>query len=83
VSKWASLAIKANGDIVIKPGAEGAMLLGGEDADKGVMGSDLPCTFDRISGKVSGPSPVTTMGGSLCTSVQGQAQFLNRILVKS
>jgi hypothetical protein len=83
VSKWASLAIKANGDIVIKPGAEGAMLFGGEDANMGVMGSDLPCILDRKTGKVTGPSPVTTMGGSLCTQVKGQAQFLNRMLVKS
>jgi hypothetical protein len=82
VSNWASLAIRANGDIVIKPGAKGAMLLGDELADKGVLVSDLPCKLDRTSGKVSGPSPVTTMGGNLVTGSPQQGKWADRLLVK-
>jgi hypothetical protein len=82
VSKWASLAIKANGDIVIKPGAEGAMLLGGEDASRGIFVSDQPCKLDRTSGKVSGIGPISTMGGQMITGTPGQGAWGDRILVK-
>ena len=83
INSWACFAIKPNGDVVIKPSDKGAILLGGEDADKGVFVSDQPCVLDRDSGKVSGPGPISTMGGQMITSVQGQGSWGFRLLAKS
>lgn len=82
ISKWAAFAIKQNGDIVIKPSENGAILLGGEDASHGIFVSDTPCTLDRTSGKVTGVGPISTAGGQLVTGVPGQGQWGSRILVK-
>ena len=80
---WACIAVKSNGDIVVKPGATGAILLGGEDADKGLMIANTPCQLDRASGKVSGAPMISTMGGAVCTQVPGQGGYADRLLVKS
>lgn len=81
-TKWAALAFKPNGDVVIKPSETGAILLGGEDASHGVFVSDTPCVLDRASGKVTGVGPISTMGGALITGVPGQGQWGSRLLVK-
>lgn len=82
VNEWACFAVKANGDIVVRPGANGLFLIGGEDADKGIFVSDVPCTADRASGKVSGVGPISTMGGQMITGVSGQGKWADRILTK-
>lgn len=82
IDEWACFAVKANGDIIVRPGAKGLLLLGGEDADKGIFVSDVPCTADRASGKVTGVGPISTMGGQMVTGVQGQGKWADRILVK-
>jgi len=82
-SQWAAIALRANGDVVIRPGASGAMLLGDEKADKGVFVSDIPCTLNRETGKVTGIGPISTMGGQMVTGVKGQGMWADRILVKS
>lgn len=79
---WACFAIRANGDIVIKPSSKGLFLLGGEDADKGLFISDQKCIADRTSGKVTGAPVTSTMGGSLVTGTPGQGKWADRILVK-
>jgi len=59
---YAAIVIKANGDIVFRPSATGYVLLGGDDADKGILCSDLP--IKAANGIVSDPTPITTtMGG--------------------
>jgi hypothetical protein len=82
INKWAALAFKSNGDVVIKPSETGAILLGGEDADKGIFVSDTPCVLDRTSGKVSGVGPISTMGGQMITGVPGQGSWASRLLAK-
>lgn len=89
---YAALVIKANGDIVFRPSKTGYIKLGGDDADKGLVCSDLPVT--PRGGVVTGGPLITTMGGQLAGSVAGapndnspalsagQAKFAAKILVK-
>jgi hypothetical protein len=89
--KWASITIKTNGDVVFRPSKEGYIKLGGDDADKGVVCSDVPVT--ATGGNVAGPPLVTTMGGFFAGSsvvgsdnkgalATGQAKFANKVLIK-
>jgi hypothetical protein len=88
---FAVIAIKANGDIIFKPAKHGYIKLGGDDANKGLVCSDVP--VQASGGNISGPPLVTTMGGMFAGSnvqgddnspalSQGQAKFANKILVK-
>jgi len=69
-SKWASITIKANGDVVIVPAEKGILKLGGDDADLAPL-----CT--RVNnkgaeGQVTAAPIVDTMAGT-----QGGADGLN------
>lgn len=89
---WAILAIKANGDIVFKPAAKGYIKLGGDDADKGVVCSDIPVV--AADGGISGPPLTTTMGGQFAGAkpagagdngpalAASQAKYSNKVLIK-
>jgi hypothetical protein len=89
---FAVLVIKANGDIVLRPAKKGYIKLGGDDADKGLVCSDLPAT--GVDGIVTGAPLTTTMGGLFAGSklegsdkngpalAPGQAKFASKILVK-
>lgn len=89
---WAVVAIKTNGDIVFRPAKKGYIKLGGDDADKGLVCSDIPVV--ATGGGVSGAPLSTTMGGFFAgakpagTSDNGpalavsQGKFANKILVK-
>ena len=90
-TKWASVTIKTNGDIVFTPSSLGYIKLGGDDADKGIVCSDTP--VNAVDGNISGPSLVTTMGGFFAGSAAGngdnspvlaagQAKFANKVLIK-
>lgn len=88
----AVIAIKANGDIVFRPAAHGYIKLGGDNADKALMCSDLPATVK--DGVVTGSPIVDTMGGQQCGSkagppndnvtalASGQGKFAAKILVR-
>lgn len=89
--KCASITIRANGDIIFKPSALGYIKLGGDDADKGIVCSDIPVTM--ANGGVSGPPLTTTMGGLFAGSkpaghdngpalAPSQAKFANKVLVR-
>ncbi len=89
--EFAVVAIKANGDIVFRPAKKGYIKLGGDDANLGLVCSDLPVT--AVDGIISGPPLTTTMGGfffffkpqgegNTTALTSGQAKFSNRILVK-
>jgi hypothetical protein len=93
-SKWASIVIKSNGDIVFRPSATGYIKLGGDDADKGVVCSDSPVS--AVDGNISGAPLITTMGGAFAGATvtggpgegngpslaNGQAKFANKVLIK-
>jgi hypothetical protein len=87
VSGYASITIKANGDIVMKPSAKGYVKLGGDDADKGLLCTDQPVVAQE--GLVQGPPLITTMGGQIGGStgdgtalVTGQGRYAAKVLVK-
>jgi hypothetical protein len=87
----AAIVIRSNGDIVFKPSKSGYVKLGGDDADKGIVCSDMPVVANN--GGVSGAPLMTTMGGAFAGAVAGtsdnsgalapgQAKFANKVLAK-
>lgn len=91
-TKWASIVIKSNGDIVFKPSSLGYIKLGGDDAQLGVVCSDVPVS--PSDGTVEGPPMITTMGGQFAGSSKtgtgenrqvlatGQAKYASKVLIK-
>lgn len=92
-TRFASITIKRNGDIVFTPSEKGYVRLGGPDADKGVVCTDQPVTTE--DGTVVGGQLVTTMGGSFAGSVKkgtannasaqlgkNQGKYASKVLVK-
>jgi hypothetical protein len=91
-TKWASIVIKSNGDIVFKPSALGYIKLGGDDANLGVICSDTAVI--PSNGTVEGPPMITTMGGQFAGSsatgigenrqvlATGQAKYASKVLIK-
>lgn len=84
---WAVLAIKANGDIVLRPAAHGYIKLGGDDAARGILTSDAP--VQAVNGLVQGPPITTTMGGFIGGSTgdagalsPGQGRWAAKVLAK-
>jgi hypothetical protein len=90
---YAAIVIKSNGDIVFRPSATGYVLLGGDDADKGILCSDLP--IKSANGIVNDPTPITTtMGGQFGGSkpigpdstsgalAPGQGKWASKVKVK-
>lgn len=77
---YATIVIKANGDIVLKPSDQGYLKLGGEEADKALVCTDTPAV--AASGQVTAGPLVTTMGGQFAgTKIPGQGTFARKILV--
>lgn len=60
-TKYASITIKSNGDIVFTPSKLGYIKLGGDDANRGIVCSDFPVT--PTGGGIVGGPLLTTMGG--------------------
>lgn len=91
-TKWASITIKRNGDIVFSPSSEGYIKLGGDDADKGIVCSAVPVA--KQNGGVVGNAIQNTaggrFGGSLTATSIGNTPaigpnhgtFANKVLVK-
>lgn len=74
-TKWASITLKASGDVVIVPADKGVIKLGGDDADKAVL-----CTTVNnkgAGGTVTASPIVDTMAGA-----QGGADGLNGTFAK-
>jgi hypothetical protein len=76
----ASITILNNGDIIVTPGEKGVIKLGGEDADKAILMTDQPATNEE--GNVTATPILTTMGGTVGTSVSGQGTFSTKVLIK-
>lgn len=77
--KWASIIIKANGDIVMTPSKEGYIKLGSEKADLAVLCEKAT----KLSpGIVTCPAGITdTMGGIQGLGGPGQGQFATKVLL--
>ena len=78
-TKWASITIKTNGDIVFTPSSEGVIKLGGEQADKAIVCTDLPAT--NSAGTVTAPALFTTGGSQFATTFAAQGTFASKVLV--
>jgi hypothetical protein len=90
--KWAAFVIKTNGDIIFRPAVQGFIKLGGDDADKGILCTDMPVTV--ANGAISGPPLLTTMGGLIGGSkpagvaenmgalAAGQGKLSAKVLIK-
>ena len=65
-SKWASITIKSNGDIVFSPSTTGYIKLGGDEADRAIMCTALPVV--AAGGVIKGGAVLNNAGGSMCGS---------------
>lgn len=79
-TKWASLTIKTNGDIVFKPSSDGFIKLGDDTADKAVLCTDKKA--DTAGGIAKFPKGIVTSGGStIATGAENQGTFAKKLLV--
>lgn len=74
-SKWASIIVRSNGDIVFIPAETGVIKLGGDDADKAVLCTTI--NNKGAGGQVTASPIVDTMAG-----VQGASDGLNGTFAK-
>ena len=78
---YAAIVVKTDGNIIFKPSSTGYIKLGGDDANKAILCTDLPAT--PLDGTVKA-SPIFTTGNSVIgTSAAGQGTFASKILVTS
>lgn len=78
-SKYCSITLKSNGEIILKPSQTAVIKIGGEDANKAIL-----CTENAIAsnGNVSA-SPIITNGGQAIGSAGGlNGVFASKILIK-
>jgi len=76
--QWASITIRANGDIIFTPSEKGVIKLGGDDADKAILCTSMPAT--NADGTVKSLPIATTAGGFVGTTggnVDGSAVNLS------
>lgn len=80
-SGYATIIIKANGDIILQPSTLGYLKLGGPDADKALVCTDTPAI--AVAGQVTAGPLTTTMGGQFAgTNIPTQGTYAKKILVK-
>ena len=78
---YAAIVVKTDGNIVFKPSSTGYIKLGGDEANKAILCTDIPAT--PLNGTVKA-SPIFTTGNSVIgTSAVGQGTFASKILVTS
>jgi len=78
--KWASITIKANGDIVFTPSELGYIKLGGEDAYNALLCTDKPAFVQN--GTVTFPPGIISTGADVIGIGGQQGTFAKKILVK-
>jgi hypothetical protein len=82
IDELASVVLRPGGDIIIKPGINGVVKIGGEDADRAIL-----CTSEHSSvteGEVDSPGAmISTMGGHVGTGTPQQGTFSTKVLVKA
>ena len=77
----AAIIITSTGDIVMMPGKDGVLKLGGPDADKAIVCTGLPAT--RTGGIVTAAPIITNMGGAFAgTNVPIQGKYATNVLIK-
>lgn len=79
-SKWASIVLKANGDIILTPADKGVVKLGGEDARLAVLCAQA-ITGPEGSGVVTAAPIIDTMGGAHGAN-GATGEFAKKVLLK-
>lgn len=78
--KFSSIIMNGK-DIIMKPSDQGYLLLGGEDADKAILATDIGVVSEN--GTVTAPPITTTMGGLAGgTGFAGQGVWSKKVKVK-
>lgn len=80
LSKWASITIKSNGDIVFTPSSEGVIKLGGDDANLAILCVTSP-NASAANGIVQG-TPIGNGAGGLNGAGGGTGEWATKVLVK-
>jgi len=80
--RWASITIKANGDIVFTPSEKGYIKLGDDTADKAILCTDITLDPDGMGGEVKAAPIFTTGNKQVGTGKAGQGTFAKKVLVK-
>lgn len=82
---WASITIKKTGDIIFTPSNDGFIKLGGEDADKAILCTDLPAIIQENQGMSEAtftPGIQTTGVDLVGTGDPGYGTFASKVLVR-
>ena len=74
----ASITIKTNGEIILTPANNSVLKLGGADANLAILCQP----GSAVSGQVTAPPIIDTMGGAQGTGASGQGQFATKVLLK-
>lgn len=80
-SKYASIVLKSDGTIILKPADHAVLKLGGEDANLAVLTAPAITGVNDKSGIVTAPPQISSMGGSIGAG-PGNAQFSTKVLLK-
>lgn len=81
IDDLASVVIRPGGDIIIKPGKNGVLKLGGEDADRAILCTNEPASV--TDGNVNDPGAmISSMGGHIGTSTNKQGSYSRKVLIK-
>lgn len=78
IDNYASIVVKSDGTIILKPSNTAVIKLGGEDADKAILCSPTPI---EQSGRVTSTPLQDTMGGFMGTGGT-TGVFASRVLIK-
>lgn len=78
-SKWASITIKSNGDIVFAPSQKGYIKLGSDEANKAILCTDQPA--QKLDGTVKAKAISDTAAGFVGTGAANQGTWAKKILV--
>jgi len=72
ISKWASITIRKNGDIIFTPSQDGFVKLGGDDANQAILCTSFPADLTTgPEGSEVGALPIATTGGGFVGSAFG------------
>ena len=84
VSQWASITIKADGNIIFSPSKEGFIKLGGDDADKAILCTDnLLYPPSTEGGQVTYSPGIITSGADVVGTGEAlKGTFASKVLVK-
>lgn len=85
-TEYASIVIKRSGDIIFSPSDSGVIRLGGEDADRAILCTDVPVVSPGAAvpdGRVVSQPIETTAAGKIGVGAGNLGTFATKILVRA